>query len=258
MALMHLEALRHIREAYPFWNRTGGADHIWLFAHDEGACWAPKEVYARSVILTHWGRLGDAHASNSGYAADNYTQDYPERGHPLLAPGWRHLIDGHACYTPGKDLVVPAAKLPPMLRWSPLLGAPALPRATLLFFRGDVGKERDPRYSRGIRQAVYRLARDNGWAERYNILVGDRGDVPGDYSKLLASSKYCLVAPGAVCARVWLREINDAFAGREGARTHPSHRHMHTPTQTTQTAQQATDSRCARRTRCSTAACRSS
>ena len=34
--------LRAIRNVYPFWNRSGGADHIWPFMHDEGACYAPK------------------------------------------------------------------------------------------------------------------------------------------------------------------------------------------------------------------------
>lgn len=40
------------------WNATGGANHIWLFAHDEGACWAPTEIYNASIILSQWGRLG--------------------------------------------------------------------------------------------------------------------------------------------------------------------------------------------------------
>jgi hypothetical protein len=44
MAMMTLEAQRWLALNHPFWNRSQGADHIWLFSHDEGACWAPTDV----------------------------------------------------------------------------------------------------------------------------------------------------------------------------------------------------------------------
>lgn len=59
--------LSWVKAAHPFWNRTGGSDHIWLFSHDEGACWAPAEIYNSSIILTHWGRTGDAHESGTSF-----------------------------------------------------------------------------------------------------------------------------------------------------------------------------------------------
>jgi hypothetical protein len=61
------ELLQWVKTSHPYWNRTGGADHIWHFAHDEGACWAPQEVYERSVVLTHWGRVGADHVSGTSY-----------------------------------------------------------------------------------------------------------------------------------------------------------------------------------------------
>jgi hypothetical protein len=54
---MYLDALNWVRTTYPFWNATKGANHIWLFSHDEGACWAPLEIYNSSIILSQWGRL---------------------------------------------------------------------------------------------------------------------------------------------------------------------------------------------------------
>lgn len=54
---MYLDALSWVRTAYPYWNATRGANHIWLFSHDEGACWAPQEIYNASIILSQWGRL---------------------------------------------------------------------------------------------------------------------------------------------------------------------------------------------------------
>ena len=74
VAIMALDLQRWVARAHPYWNRTGGADHIWLFAHDEGACWAPRELYERSVVLTHWGRAdGVGHVSGSTYGQDNYS-----------------------------------------------------------------------------------------------------------------------------------------------------------------------------------------
>ena len=35
-------------------DRRGGRDHIWLFTHDEGTCWAPAAI-KNSIILGHWG-----------------------------------------------------------------------------------------------------------------------------------------------------------------------------------------------------------
>lgn len=52
-------------------------------------------------------------------------------------------------------------------------------------------------YSRGIRQRLYKIAQEQDWAEQHAILIGAREDIPGDYSQLLARSKFCLVAPGA-------------------------------------------------------------
>ncbi len=36
---MSLAALHTIRARFPYWNASGGTDHLFLFAHDEGACW---------------------------------------------------------------------------------------------------------------------------------------------------------------------------------------------------------------------------
>jgi hypothetical protein len=103
-SVMTLELLRHVQTAYPFWNRTGGRDHVWLFAHDEGACWAPAEVYRRSIILTHWGRADANHTSNTAFPGDNYSRRWADAAHPALAgpEGWGAIVGGHPCYKPGK------------------------------------------------------------------------------------------------------------------------------------------------------------
>ena len=39
---LYKKAYHYIRENYPWWDRNGGKDHLWTFAFDEGACWAPE------------------------------------------------------------------------------------------------------------------------------------------------------------------------------------------------------------------------
>lgn len=112
------------------------------------------------------------------------------------------------CWLPAvQDLVIPSPKFPPHYRWSPLLGAPPQPRETLLYFRGDVGRTRKPNYSRGIRQRLHALAQTPEWRENYVVKVGTREEVPGDYSRGLASSKFCLVAPGRAMRVVLLMRV---------------------------------------------------
>ena len=57
---MILAAQRWIAATHPhLWTRRGGRDHVWLMAHDEGACYAP------AVIWPGEGRVGadyDLHA----------------------------------------------------------------------------------------------------------------------------------------------------------------------------------------------------
>ncbi|GLI69588.1 hypothetical protein VaNZ11_014247 [Volvox africanus] len=189
---MLVEIVEWIDKMHPFWRRRGGRDHIFLFPHDEGACWAPN-VLLNATWLTHWGRTDLVHESKTSFEADNYTKDYVGWRQP---EGFVKLIRGHPCYDPVKDLVIPIWR-PPQHYWrSPLLSAPAKPRDIFLFFRGDVGKRRTILYSRGVRQKIYKLAKDNDWAVKYRVLIGDGSDVPGDYSDMLSRSLFCLVATG--------------------------------------------------------------
>ncbi|KAG2444184.1 hypothetical protein HYH02_009122 [Chlamydomonas schloesseri] len=186
------EAREWIDQHYPFWKRRSGRDHIWTFPHDEGACWAPKSI-TKSVWLTHWGRTDVQHTSKTSFEADNYTRDFVS---PRQPKGYTYLIEGHVCYDPKKDLVVPIWRPPLHYARSPLQGAPAKPRDIFLFFRGDVGKKRSMLYSRGVRQKIYNMSITHNWREKYNVLVGDGEDVHGDYSDLLSRSLFCLVATG--------------------------------------------------------------
>eukprot|EP00798_Chlamydomonas_sp_ICE-L_P016188 gene16188-22350_t len=185
-----LEEVREwIQKTHPWWDRRQGSDHIWLAVHDEGACYFPTSVYKTSIVFTHWGRLDVNHTSNTAYRPDNYSKSvtWPS----LQDKDWQLSIKGHPCFDPKKDLVIPGFKPPSHFLSSHLLG-----HDILMFFRGDCGHKRLRHYSRGIRQKVYNLSREHDWQYKYNIIIGTRKEVDGDYSEFLAKSKFCLAAPG--------------------------------------------------------------
>ena len=66
--------------------------------------------------------------------------------------------------------------------------------------RGDFRHKYEPGYSRGIRQRLRQLANKSDWKGWYNIKIGTQEELPGDYSEMLSSAKFCLVAPGEATA----------------------------------------------------------
>ncbi|KAG2489065.1 hypothetical protein HYH03_012501 [Edaphochlamys debaryana] len=194
-AHMWLAAKRWVQSHFPYWDRRGGRDHIFLTNHDEGACYMPTEIYETAIMLTHWGRLDLNHTSNTGWKPDNYTAGMTWPG-VLGGADVRSLYLGHRCYDPRKDLVIPGLKAPAHYAASPLLGAAPYHRDILLYLRGDIGRHRVPNYSRGIRQKLYSLATTNQWARKHRIFVGDTAEIPGSYGEHLARSVFCAVVPG--------------------------------------------------------------
>ncbi|GLI69226.1 hypothetical protein VaNZ11_013715 [Volvox africanus] len=194
-ASMYLAAKRWVQEHYPYWDRRGGRDHIWMMLNDEGGCWMPTEIYNTSIVLSHWGRMDEDHVSGTAWGYDNYTSPL-DSWPPYFDGDWRTIIEGHPCYTPGKDLIIPSLKLADHFIASPLLGAPPLERDILLYLRGDTGPWRAHWYSRGIRQRLAKLAFKHDWATKYRIYIGENWQISGSYSTHLARSKFCVVAPG--------------------------------------------------------------
>ena len=199
--------LAYIRTAHPYWNRTGGADHVWTVFGEKMVCEFPKEVRDRSILISLWG--GDV--------------DYP-RGVPSID-----------CVRRGKDIVVPP--LTPLQHdrdrfeksrplFATLEQLRSNTRPTLLFFSGGIvsfGASQDHRrkhghdtpdirtkwnrrvdrddcarpdgacrsvYSMGVRQAVWR-ARLYADPEIRIVSAG-----VGDYVEALQTSEFCLHTEG--------------------------------------------------------------
>lgn len=54
MAWYALSAKRWVAREFPYWNRTGGVDHVMFVVNDEASCWVPAELRSMT-LLSHWG-----------------------------------------------------------------------------------------------------------------------------------------------------------------------------------------------------------
>lgn len=56
---VYYRAHQYISTVFPFWNASGGADHVWTIARDAGACATPwgslQEELRSSILLSNWG-----------------------------------------------------------------------------------------------------------------------------------------------------------------------------------------------------------
>ncbi|PQP99077.1 uncharacterized protein Pyn_37799 [Prunus yedoensis var. nudiflora] len=189
------KAYDHIVEQYPFWNRSSGRDHIWFFSWDEGACYAPKEIW-NSMMLVHWGNTNSKHMhSTTAYWADNWdTIPSDKRGN-------------HPCFDPDKDLVLPSWKSPDVNSLSSKLWARSHDtRKTLFYFNGNLG----PAYPNGRPEASYSMGIRQKLAEEFGSSPNKEGKLgkqhaedvivtplrSENYHGDLASSIFCGVFPG--------------------------------------------------------------
>mmetsp|Transcript_13969 Transcript_13969/g.45781 ORF Transcript_13969/g.45781 Transcript_13969/m.45781 type:complete len:469 (-) Transcript_13969:196-1602(-) len=186
-----------IRSAHPFWNASRGADHLWAFPHDEGACVAPIEI-EDSILISSWGRYTPKPPNATTSAADQSWY------HPAVLP---RMYASRQCFKRGKDIVMPVFTAISQLAASPHLASapPPAPRTTLFHFRGQILR-RVSRYSMGIRQqllAMHECKTGSESASRKemegvrscgDVIVSDR------HSPLfldeMRSSTFCGVFPG--------------------------------------------------------------
>ena len=155
-ALFLKAALQYIRTYYPFWDASNGADHLWLMLHDEGPCFAPRELRT-NILLTHYGYWTATPKPWGTYYDDNFMQD------PRFYA--RHLGDPKhptPCFARGRDLVIPPWKTPSFWTGAFKLVQPTRAelkrkRDGLVFFAGDLGLNRLPGYSHDLRQRAYSM-----------------------------------------------------------------------------------------------------
>jgi len=199
-------ALDWVRSRHPWWNVSGGADHMFAFPHDEGSCVAPIELRP-AILISSWGRteLGPRNSTTT-MGEHNW---YNRRTLPLMYASYR-------CFEPGKDIVMPVFTSLSQLATSPYVaegmprgGAAARPapkRRLLFHFRGQILRY-VPTYSFGIRQQLLGLYGCKTGKEIANpkdlvgvpwcgpdVVVSDRHTT--NYLDEMANATFCGVFPG--------------------------------------------------------------
>lgn len=202
---MLIEVHDWLQNHNPWWDRRGGHDHIILQSHDEGSCWLPA-VLRPAIVLTHWGRTDERHVSMSSFNLDNYSAYNDD---PIYMPeGSDGKLGQYPCFDSEKDLVIPAVSSFQKYRDSPLTGAPTRNRSILAFFKGRT-LQSIPEYSRGIRQTLENMTRDNDWWGQHRIWVG--GGFPKGldmtYGEAHAASTFSFVLPG----EGWSARLEDSI-----------------------------------------------
>ena len=174
------EALHWVRTTYPYWNRSGGSDHLLAFPHDEGACVAPIELQ-NATLLTSWGRLEKR--------PRNATTTMVE--HSWYVPAFvKDMYASLHCYDPRKDILMPVFTSVKQLFKSPHLHGAPRQRRLLFSWRGQV-LYHFPKYSFGIRQQLVALFHGR---EAEGIVVSDKHS--SRYLDEMLDSKFCGVFPG--------------------------------------------------------------
>ena len=210
----------HIQRAHPWWNASGGADHLLTITGDLGSTWlrARLPVLERAIFLQHWG-----YSCVGG----------------LVTPPYgcvRNL--GFRSHHSGQDIVIPPlqrpAQLLPASPWmqhaasdAPTGGsssssasssaAAALPFGGvlergrrfeyLLYFVGKVhrGPNEDHSYSHGVRQRLFALH-----ANRTDFYLRDRPGATALELATVRASKFCLAPHGVGFG---MRQFNAIAAG---------------------------------------------
>ena len=179
------EALKWIRTEFPYWDRRHGADHLFAFPHDEGACVAPIELQ-NATLLTSWGRLQKK--------PENATTTMVE--HSWFVRNFvQNMYASLQCYDPKKDILMPVFTSIKQIFTSPHLHPErrkVKTRSLLFHWRGQV-LYHFPKYSLGIRQQVCSLYQGPKW-ESQGVVVSDKHS--GKYLEEMMSATFCGVFPG--------------------------------------------------------------
>lgn len=95
--------LHYIRNNFPFWNVSNGADHYFFTGQDLGGCWVPAPIASSAIIVSHFGFRGtlwDWIDAPMWQRARHMAQGwYSESEHPSR--------QSHKCFLRRKDIVVP-------------------------------------------------------------------------------------------------------------------------------------------------------
>ena len=159
----YLEEVRdHLMHAYPYWNRSQGADHVFFLTTDRAGCWKPFAI-KNSIIITTLG-FPAAEAYFGFESRLRWPRKGPQRRNNAYDTRRGSPATELDCYVPGKDVVVPVdaivgrpevAKLP--RPGETFACRPPRKAKVLMFMGGAMSNMGRVEYSQGVRQAINRI-----------------------------------------------------------------------------------------------------
>ncbi|EKX50224.1 hypothetical protein GUITHDRAFT_104038 [Guillardia theta CCMP2712] len=176
--------LEHVRQTYPFFDRSAGADHVLVLSSDWGSCQGPfLELHNSILLVTSGDRTLVRPAWYAARAADHMgsSEEFAVRSRL-------------PCFQLFKDVVIPPLVPHPALTAS-YMGERTRGRDILVYFRGTAAGSvkallYNKDYSLGIRQLLLRrYSRVRGW------VVSDRINSSSYHDELLRSV-FCLAPAG--------------------------------------------------------------
>ena len=206
-------AAHHLERTMPyFWQRHGGADHVFFATGDKGFCamdTVGTQLAKNPIFVSHFGLLGGLDAMR---AFEKLPAAFDKRAHTLE----QQLKNGEWIFAPHKDVVVPAYVQAGEPRTAPP-GCPILPRPEqldkctpsginlsrgwrkLLVHAGGIwgwnnnGPKRVSSYSLGMRQRLFQEFGNTATSPEPRILISS-SSIP---DSMWEQFKYCLAPAGA-------------------------------------------------------------
>ena len=192
--------VQHLRAHHPYWDRSGGRDHVFFLTGDQGAC-GLGSTSTRPIFITAWGLLGTAQKMA---AFDTFRDDFVDAtaiGQAVQAGEW--------CHAPHKDVVVPpygdvqfTGRAPPTevagSKSSASLRAPfehTLLHVGGIWGAGNHGTRKVSFYSQGMRQALY-LHFGDGRGDAHGVWIRNRSMQSAELARKTGRSKFCLAPSG--------------------------------------------------------------
>jgi hypothetical protein len=154
------EAADYVRQTWPYFDRKGGADHLWVFGHDQGA-WRIRQklpLIAKGIFISPFG------------------------GGPSQRGG----------HVPGQDIVCPSVVQSTVLGLLNHAGRRKKEPTNLAFFQGKLNLHIPYEYSFGIRQGLFKAHRNT---PRIVVKEGHEANREA-YFQNMCGSKFCVAAAG--------------------------------------------------------------
>ena len=199
-----VDALRYVRETWPYFKRRNGADHLLVMTQDQGNRFArnavrnaarPTDVMGDVIMLHHWG-------APTSVLVDKGPQGDHRVGHDICVPPFHGQQVHMNRWLPNQIKgVCPRGGCPsvePDLTAAALRTAPAESDfLRLLFFSGKMNFNWGRHYSLGARQAVFRAHRHDARAKLMTFDTGVLEKLPfEEHVRNYATSKFCLAPAG--------------------------------------------------------------